>query len=121
MTSPEQVVGRVLRRPVVAGEPVLQADLAPGEGAGLSLALDEGQQAFFLPTGLEQGLGGAVEAGDRVDVIFVGGQGPTGLSRTLLESVLVLQVRDDEGRRAEGGRPLGVLLAVTPWQAEQLA
>ncbi|PZN10184.1 MAG: Flp pilus assembly protein CpaB, partial [Bacillota bacterium] len=114
VTSLEDVVGRVLRRDVVGGEVVLATDIAPGEGAGLSLALPPGRQAFFLPAGLEQGLGGAVAAGDRVDVIFVGGDGPAAVARTLLEAVPVLQVRDEEGRRLEeDGRPLGVLLAVT--------
>lgn len=122
MTAMENVVGRVLRRDVVGGEPVLEADLSPGEAGGLSLALPPGRQAFFVPTGLEQGLGGAVTAGDRVDVIFVGGEGSAAVSRTLLESVPVLQVRDEEGRRLEeDGRPLGVLLAVTPSEAERLA
>ena len=121
LASPHQVVGKVLRRDVVAGEPFLRADVAPGGEGGLSLALEEGQQAFFVPTRLEQGLGGAVEAGDRVDVIFVGGEGPGAVSRTLLEGVPVLQVRDEEGRRQSDGRPLGVLLGVTPVQAEQLA
>ncbi|HEY8415915.1 MAG TPA: Flp pilus assembly protein CpaB [Thermaerobacter sp.] len=122
VTSLEDVVGRVLRRDVVGGEVVLTTDITPGEGGGLSLALPPGRQAFFVPTGLEQGLGGAVTAGDRVDVIFVGGEGPAAVSRTLLEAVPVLQVRDEEGRRLEeDGRPLGVLLAVTPGEAERLA
>ena len=121
VTDPGTVVGKVLRRDVEAGEPLLLTDVAPGEGAGLSLYLQGDQQAFFVPARLEEGLGGAVEPGDRVDVIFVGGQGPGAVARTLLENLPVLQVRDEEGRRWEEGRPLGVLVAVSPDQAERLA
>ncbi|GAB6876046.1 Flp pilus assembly protein CpaB [Thermaerobacter litoralis] len=121
VADPAKVVGRVLRRDVEAGEPLLEADLAPGRDAGLSLYLEGRQQAFFIPTRLEQGLGGAVEPGDRVDVIFVGGEGPGAVARTLLENLPVLQVRDEEGRRWEEGRPLGVLVGVTPDEAERLA
>lgn len=121
VTDPASVVGRVLRRDVEAGEPLLATDVAPGEGAGLSLYLGGQQQAFFIPTRLEQGLGGAVEPGDRIDVIFVGGEGPGAVARTLLENLPVLQVRDEEGRRWEEGRPLGVLVGVTPAEAERLA
>ncbi|ADU51317.1 Flp pilus assembly protein CpaB [Thermaerobacter marianensis DSM 12885] len=121
VSDPAAVVGRVLRRDVEAGEPLLAADVAAGQGAGLSLYLEEGQQAFFIPARLEQGLGGAVEPGDRVDVIFVGGEGPGAVARTLLENLPVLQVRDEEGRRWEEGRPMGVLVAVSRDQAERLA
>ncbi|QIA27129.1 Flp pilus assembly protein CpaB [Thermaerobacter sp. PB12/4term] len=119
--DPSRVIGHVLRRDVEAGEPLLEADVVAGEGAGLSDFLEEHQQAFFIPTRLEQGLGGAVEPGDRVDVIFVGGEGPGAVARTLLENLPVLQVRDEEGRRYEDGRPLGVLVGVTPAEAERLA
>ena len=121
VTDPATVVGKVLRRDVEAGEPLLLTDVAPGEGAGLSLYLQGDQHAFFVPARLEEGLGGAVQPGDRVDVIFVGGQGSGAVARTLLENLPVLQVRDEEGRRWEEGRPLGVLLAVSADQAERLA
>ena len=45
----ESLVGRVLRQPLVAGEPVLEARLAPVDGrGGLSATLAEGKRAITV-------------------------------------------------------------------------
>lgn len=129
--DPRALVGRFLRAPAVSGQVLLLPHVDGGSGLGspLQVGLGPGQVAFFLPTGLDRGLGGALEAGDRVDVVFVGQEGRfgTAVAQTLVIGVPVLDVRDQGGESLAaiggGGRslPAGVVVAVSSRDAERLA
>lgn len=128
--NPDEVVGRWLKIPAVSGQMVLAPHLADGPtgGSPLQIALDADQVGFFLPAPLERMLGGAVSAGDDVDLIFVGspGRGEAARAEHLSTALTVLEVRDQDGLDVEGDRrgralPAGLVLAVTPYDAQRLA
>ncbi|HLS88458.1 MAG TPA: Flp pilus assembly protein CpaB [Sphingobacteriaceae bacterium] len=128
--DPGAVVGQWLKGSAVAGEMLLAPHLAGGPtgGSPLQIVLQQNQVGFFLPAPLERMLGGAVSPGDKVDLIFVGsrGRGEQARSDLLAAAVPVLEVRDQDGLPlADEGRgrslPAGLVLAVTPFDAQRLA
>lgn len=126
-SDPTAVIGRVNRRPLSAGEQVLEPDLAGAGDDGIwSALLGEGEGALYVPLGPERALGGAVRAGDRVDVIVVGEDGLLGeaMSAVLVTGARVLDVRDPDGLSASAGEaryPAGALLAVPSGELTRLA
>lgn len=125
--DPERAVGRVLRWPLPAGAPLLEPYLA-GDGAmGVWAAqLEAGEGAIFVPAGPERALGGALEPGDVVDLLFVGdghGDGDGGPAAVLLmRGARVLDLRDPDGRPAAGDAyPAGALLAVPAVELTRVA
>jgi len=123
----EDALGRHVLVPSEPGEQILRSKLAgSGRDARFVARLGPEERAMMVPVGLAQGAGGAVRPGDRVDVVFVTTEHQSGfaLARTLLYGVTVLDVRNDQGRSAterDAGQPAGVVLAVSPGQAERLA
>lgn len=122
----EDVIGLRVGSFTLAGEPVLTEKLIAGGDHGVAGRLGPAERALFLPVGLSRGLGGAVEARDRVDVILVGDESKLGYVQvsTILRNALVLEVLGETGRpwsRDSRDEMLGVLLAVTPEQAEALS
>lgn len=123
------VVGRYSLVPVHQGEQILVPQLSGDEAdRGFLTQLAPNERAMFVPLNLGRGLGGAVAAGDRVDVIFVPSEQKMGRSGagTVLHGARVLDIRTDRGlplEVKENKDPgfLGVLLAVTSQEAEQLA
>jgi pilus assembly protein CpaB len=92
----EDVVGRAVLYPLVAGEPILEAKLAPvGAGAGLPATIPDGMRAVSIRVDEVVAVAGFVGPGARVDVLLTGnpGDGRSGgeaLTRTILENVQVL-------------------------------
>lgn len=126
--TPEEVVGRYLMAPSAAGEQVLRSQLAGGPGDPRLVArLGPDLRAMAVPLGPARALGAALQPGDRVAVIFVANERLTevDLARTLIEGVLVLDVRADDGAPYTSGRPAGppaaAILALTLPEAERLA
>ncbi|MHB9145156.1 MAG: Flp pilus assembly protein CpaB [Symbiobacteriia bacterium] len=126
------VAGRFSLAPVHQGEQILMSQLSTDEGSrGFLSRLTPGERAMFLPVTLGRGLGGAVAPRDRVDVVFVANEQKLGRggATTVLQGVRVLDVRSDRGlalqdqKGKNGSDPgfLGVLLAVSADEAEQLA
>jgi Flp pilus assembly protein CpaB len=68
LLTPEEVVGRTSAVPIVAGEPITQADTSTGPPAGSGL----GEMSLAVP--LADADGGDIVTGDRVDVIVAGPQ-----------------------------------------------
>lgn len=116
-------LGRVTAIDLLAGEQVLQGRLRSREEAGPGGDLAPQLRAMLLPVPMERWCGGALERGSLVDVVFVSqDREQPQLARVLLSGVRVLGVRDERGQ-AWGGKaaPLGVVVAVTPEEAERLA
>jgi pilus assembly protein CpaB len=92
----EDVVERAILYPVVAGEPILEAKLAPvGAGAGLTAVIPDGMRAVSIRVDDVVAVAGFVGPGTRVDVLLTGNPGGgrsdgESLTRTILENVQVL-------------------------------
>jgi pilus assembly protein CpaB len=128
-TRAKQVVGRVLRGPMVKGEPILAAKLAPkGAAGGLSAVVPPGFRAMTVKVNEVIGVGGFVQPGDRVDVLVTlsGGRfNRDPISTTVLQDINVLTVGEkiqrDGKMRGRTHKVKVVTLQLEPEQAERLA
>ncbi len=121
-----QAEGRVLRRPLVAGEPVLtSALLEQGARGGLTGLLDMSKRAMSVKVDAVVGVAGFVRPGASVDVIATLrrlDRKALPFSKIILQDVRVLAV-DQKLEEARNGEPElvnVVTLEVEPQQAEQL-
>lgn len=96
--SPDEVVGRVLIGPVAPGEPLLPSAVAPRPPAGA-----DGAGFRELSFGIERdhAVGGALQRGDRVDVLATP-DGVTGASTTVLVRRAVVTDLDLTGKGSPG-------------------
>ncbi|KPJ59849.1 MAG: hypothetical protein AMJ46_09470 [Latescibacteria bacterium DG_63] len=125
VASTGELVGRVVRTPLSAGEPVLESKLAPvGMDRGLPMRVPVGMRAMTVPVNVVSGVSGFVLPDTKVDVVV------TIRPETKKESVakLVLQnlsvLAADQKLEDNDGRPMtvqSVTLLVTPSEAEKLA
>ncbi|MCB2226856.1 MAG: Flp pilus assembly protein CpaB [Desulfarculaceae bacterium] len=128
-TSAKAVVGRVTKGPMVKGEPILAAKLAPkGAAGGLSAVVPPGYRAMTVRVDEVIGVGGFVQPGDRVDVLVTlsGGRfNNDPIARTTLEDINVLtvgeKVQRDSKLRGRTNKVKVVTLQLKPEQAERLA
>jgi len=131
------VVGAVIRKGVVAGEPITEAKIArPGDRGFLAAVLTPGMRAIAIDVNEPSSVAGLVFPGDRVDVLLnmefvVVYMGPDGKeetsqikpqsSETVLENVRLLatdrNLNDIEG---EPKKITTVTIEVTPKQAEMI-
>ena len=99
----DQLVGAIVREPILAGEPILERKLVrSGEGGYMAVVLQPGMRAVSLPVTVETGAGGFILPGDRVDVVqsrrldkAAGGGGSAAQdveARTILRNIRVLAV-----------------------------
>jgi pilus assembly protein CpaB len=122
--DPAALEGRVLRRPLAAGEPVLESALLPeGARAGLISVIDPMRRAMSVQVDPVIGVAGFVVPGAHVDVIGTvqPDQGEP-VSKVLLQDVEVLAI-DQKLEEAEEGEPelvQVVTLEVSPADAEKL-
>lgn len=68
----DEVLGKVVKYPIVSGEPVVSERIGePGEAAtGLSALVDDGMRAFSLAVETESGVAGMILPGNRVDILY---------------------------------------------------
>jgi len=123
LTSLDEAVGRVIRVPVLQGEPLLQSKLAAvGEKGGLSSVLESGQRAVTVKVNEIMGVAGFALPGNFVDVMV---NTPDSLnqpiSKIVIERIRVLAVAQDVSTNESKPRVVNaVTLQVTPQQAEQI-
>ncbi len=123
----EEVVGRVTAYPFGAGEPILEAKLAPkGVAPGLTALLDPEKRAMTVKVDEASGVAGFVCPDNRVDVVVTLKKGEyqdDPISKVVLQNLRVLGT----GQRMEkrpGDKPQvvpTVTLEVTPEEGERLA
>jgi pilus assembly protein CpaB len=121
------VAGRVLRRPVSPGEPILESALLPvGTPAGLSAVIEPTHRAVSVKVDEVIGVAGFVKPGARVDVLTTlrrpGSHTDDARSRVILQNVPVLAV-DQKMQTDSGGKPEVVnvvTLSVDPEQSQRL-
>lgn len=127
-TDPGALVGRVLRTPLTRHEPVLEAKLAAlGSRGGLSAVITPGKRALTVKVNEVMGVAGFALPGSLVDVMVHTQTDAdrhvrdSGLSKIVLERILVLAVAQDAGRDATAPRVASaVTLEVSPDEAERL-
>jgi pilus assembly protein CpaB len=128
-TTPDAaaLAGRILRRPLVSGEPILESALLPaGRTGGLSAVIEPSHRAVSVAVDEVIGVAGFVKPGARVDVLTtlrrVDGRSENARSRVILQNVAVLAV-DQKMQTASDGKPEVVnvvTLSVDPDQAQRL-
>jgi pilus assembly protein CpaB len=127
LTSATDVAGRVARRPIAAGEPVLESALYErGHEGGLGAVISPAHRAISVKVDSVIGVAGFVKPGSHVDVLAtlrrVDRQKAFPESKLFLQDVRVLAI-DQQLEEARDGKPeLGnvVTLEVDPEQAELL-
>jgi pilus assembly protein CpaB len=125
--SVEAATGRVARRPIAAGEPILESALFErGTGGGLGAVIEPSRRALSVKVDSVIGVAGFVKPGSRVDVLTtlrrVDQEKATPYSKVILQDVRVLAV-DQKLEEARDGKPelvSVVTLEVDPAQAEHL-
>jgi len=124
----EDIVGRVINGPVVQGEVILAAKLAPkGMAGGLSAIIPPGARAVTVRVDEVIGVAGFVQPNDRVDVIAIIDSGiyqEDPISQVILQDVEVLTVgqKTEAGDKDKKARVVSVAtLNLDQWQAERLA
>ena len=122
---PEAQDGRVLRRALAAGEPVLASALLPeGHEGGLLAVIQETRRAVSVKVDPTIGVAGFVVPGSRVDVLATlrrAGRGRA-YSKVILQDVPVLAI-DQRLEKVDEGEPElvnVVTLEVSPAEAERL-
>jgi pilus assembly protein CpaB len=124
--DPERLEGRVARRPLAAGEPVLESALLPeGSAAGLGSVIEPTRRAISVKVDPVIGVAGFVAPGSRVDVLVTAARVDTDgqpRCRILLQDIEVLAIDQKLEQAAEGEPELVqvVTLEVTPQEAEKL-
>ncbi|TNJ36404.1 Flp pilus assembly protein CpaB [Chlorobaculum thiosulfatiphilum] len=117
------VVGRIAREPMVAGEPVLPGKLAPKNATGgLSSIISEGKRAITVKVDEVIAVAGFALPGSYVDVLVSGKDADNHpFSRTVLSRVKVLAVAQETSAEQEKPKVVNaVTLELTPPEAEKL-
>jgi pilus assembly protein CpaB len=125
-SAPNDVVGRVLTRPLVKGETISDQRLAPREaGQGLGALIPKGMRAQALRINEESGVAGFLRPGDFVDVVTILREEGGLISKTSLQNVQVIAVGEQYQQsfgRGEGvNKALVVTVLVHPEQVTILA
>jgi pilus assembly protein CpaB len=123
LTSLDEAVGRVIRVPVLQGEPLMQSKLAAlGEKGGLSSVLESGQRAVTVKVNEIMGVAGFALPGNFVDVMVNTPDSQNQpISKIVIERIRVLAVAQDVSTNESKPRVVNaVTLQVTPQQAEQI-
>jgi pilus assembly protein CpaB len=123
LTTLDQAVGRVIRTPMLRGEPLLHSKLAPmGEKGGLSSVLAPGQRAVTVKVNEIMGVAGFALPGNYVDVMVnTADSKDQPVSKIVIERIQVLAVAQDVSTNESKPRVVNaVTLQVSPQQAEQI-
>ncbi len=125
-----QLAGRVTNGPLVKGEPILAAKLAPpGARQGMAAVIPDNMRAMTVPVNEVVGVAGFIHPGDFVDVLTTMQTPLNGKSgemefraKVVLQNIKVLAVGED--LMADESKPVKVpvvTLLVTPEESERLA
>ena len=126
------VVGSVVRRGLVAGQPITDATVVkPGDRGFLAAVLSPGQRAVSVPINATSGNAGLIFPGDRVDLILTqtleaaDGDVARRVSETVLSDIRVIAMGVEISDQAKDGKnhekARTATIEVTPRQAESVA
>lgn len=126
----EDLEGRRPRTTIVAGTPILEAQLlAVGETADPVANIPDGYRLSTIGVDAQKSAAGLLSPGDRVDVqLFMAANARSGIAsastRIILQNVRVFAVEQEVQRTADGEEaktiPKTVSLLVTPEQAQKI-
>jgi pilus assembly protein CpaB len=124
----KELQDRIVKLPIVSGEPLLERKLAPsGTLGGLSAVIAEGKRAMTVRVNDVVGVAGFALPGNFVDVVVnaqqdqARGELAKPISKTVLERVLVLAVAQEAGRDDTKPKVVSaVTLELSPQDAEKL-
>ena len=131
-TKRESVVGSVVRRGLVAGQPITEATVVkPGDRGFLAAVLAPGMRAVSVPINATSGNSGLIFPGDRVDLILTqtledaDGDLARRVSETVLADIRVIAMGVETSDQAKDGKnhekARTATVEVTPRQAESVA
>lgn len=122
-----QMVGAMVRDPILAGEPLVQSKVVHAGAAGvMAVTLDPGMRAMALPLSAESAAGGFILPGDHVDVVLsrqadAPGGGHIFSTSTVMKNVRVLAVDQNTGvQKSNAVVGATATVEVSPSQAELL-
>ncbi len=126
--KPEDFTGAVVRKGLVAGQPITDAQVVrPGEQGFLAAVLQPGMRAVSIQVNAITGISGFVFPGDSVDMVVThtvrgrNGRDSRHVSETVLQDIRVLAVdqkTDDKNTKATIAKT--VTFEVTPKQVEKI-
>ncbi|MGI9492230.1 MAG: Flp pilus assembly protein CpaB [Geminicoccaceae bacterium] len=127
----DQIVGSVVRRGLVVGQPITDATVVkPGDRGFLAAVLAPGMRAVSIPINATSGNSGLIFPGDRVDLILTqtleGADGDLArrVSETVLSNIRVIAMGVDTSDQAIDGanhvKARTATVEVTPRQAESV-
>jgi pilus assembly protein CpaB len=130
--TPQQLIGRVVRSDITAGQPITGGSLIkPGERGFLAAALGPGMRAITVGVSATSSVAGFVFPGDRVDMVLTqevaGASGPPlKVSETIIRNIRVLATDQRMSAQGEDGKAVvqnvsSVTLEATPKIAEKIA
>lgn len=124
----ETYTGAVVRKAIIAGEPITTGRVAkPGDRGFMAAVLTPGMRAISIPVNAISGIAGFVFPGDRIDLILIQkrGGGKSGrvvrFAETVFKGIRILAM--DQSTNDATGKPRISKIAtieVTPKQAEQI-
>jgi len=123
----DEMIGAVVRRGIVVGEPITDgAVVKPGDRGFLAAVLNPGMRAVSVPITATSGNSGLIFPGDRIDLILTHSlataQGEHRVSETVLKNIRIIAMGVETGDDAEEGqandKAKTATLEVTPSQAE---
>ena len=123
------VAGAVVRAPLVAGQPITDANIVHAGAAGfLAATLTPGMRAIGMTVTPQTSAGGFILPNDRVDVVLTrelpgSGNPKQYQSQTILQDVRVLAVDQTSHQEKDQQSVVGktATLEMTPYQAELIA
>jgi pilus assembly protein CpaB len=120
--NPEDVVGRVAKDTIYAGEIIHGSHVAlPGEGTTLAALIPEDKRAVTIRVNDVVGVAGFLLPGSKVDILYTRKYDGGAVTSTVLKDIKVLAV--DQTARTDENKPIivrAVTLEVTPKEAEKL-
>lgn len=126
-SNPEDLVGRILKLPIIAGDFVVEKRLAPTtlKSGGIAVALDPGTRAVSVQGNRVLGIAGMINPGTSFVDVLVTIKDPDKkefITKMVLENILVLAAGARIVENSEGEpSPVDVFtLKVTPEQGERL-
>ncbi|NLA59463.1 MAG: Flp pilus assembly protein CpaB [Firmicutes bacterium] len=102
--TPNEVIGRITKVPIVRGEQVLNSRLLPaGVRPSLSFVIPSGKRAVSVAVNEVVGVAGFIKPGDRVDVLATmdSPDGGLAVTTTVLQNVEVLAIAQDMEARVD--------------------
>lgn len=127
ITDKEQIIGKIVKLPILAGEVFTSERIATREEMQLSWQIPEGKRAINLFVNESNLFSDLLQVGDRVDIIatFEGDESTKAFVNTIIQNIEILaigtnKVKDNPQEANLSSLAKTITLAVTPKEAEKI-